>query len=426
MSDAAFDFTCRLAETAYNFCLMLLTVSKRLEFSASRRLFVKEWSEAENRAAFGPETSARYGTGRNYVVYFIFSGRVDPTTGMLMNISEIKERVGRVLRDGFDHKFLNEDNQVFASIPPTPENIARQLFVDTAPLFSAASAKLVACHLSEAEERSATYFGNGALESNFWFEFSAARQTTSPRLTPEENQKLFGVAASPLGHGHNYRARLTSVLGSDYAPRSILKYQDVRGCLDSLRQELDHKNLNHEVLALIDQPITTENLARHLYEKVYEKIRIDRVRLHERNDFFAEHWNGGKYFLGLQMPFAAAHRLHTEKLSSGENVALYGKCNNPLGHGHRYLTEATIGGAFDERSGTQRDLEGFQSAITEALRPWQDKRLDLELDEFRESPSTGENIVQALWPRFDSRLNGRLVRLRLWETANNRFTLRKL
>jgi 6-pyruvoyltetrahydropterin/6-carboxytetrahydropterin synthase len=403
---------------------MLLTVSKRLEFSASRRLFVKEWSEAENRAAFGPETSARYGTGRNYVVYFIFSGHVDPTTGMLMNISEIKERVGRVLRDGFDHKFLNEDNQVFASIPPTPENVARQLFLDAAPLFSAASAKLVVCHLSESEERSATYFGNGALESNFWFEFSAARQTTSPRLTPEENQRLFGVAASPFGHGHNYRARLTFRDEPNARGFPSVRFADIESSLESLRAELDHKNLNHEVLALIDQPITTENLARHIHERVYEKIRIDRVRLHERNDFFAEHWNGGKYFLGLQIPFSAAHRLHAPQLAASDNLALYGKCNNPMGHGHRYLTEATVGGPFDERSGTLMDFVGFQTAIAEALRPWQDKHLDLEMEEFRDQPSTGENIVQALWPRFDSRLDGRLVRLRLWETANNRFTLR--
>ncbi|MEY2559424.1 MAG: 6-pyruvoyltetrahydropterin/6-carboxytetrahydropterin synthase, partial [Verrucomicrobiota bacterium] len=97
---------------------MLLTVSKRLEFSASRRLFVQGWSDAENLAAFGPETSARYGTGRNYVAYFIFSGSVDSATGMLMNISEIKERVDRVLRDGFDHKFLNADNKAFATVPP--------------------------------------------------------------------------------------------------------------------------------------------------------------------------------------------------------------------------------------------------------------------------------------------------------------------
>jgi 6-pyruvoyltetrahydropterin/6-carboxytetrahydropterin synthase len=404
---------------------MLLTVSKRLEFSASRRLFVKAWSEGENLTAFGPETTARYGTGRNYVAYFIFSGSVDPTTGMLMNISEIKERVSQVLHDGFDHKFLNEDNKAFASLPPTTGNIARQLFIEALPLFSAAKAKLVACHLSESEERSATYFGNGTSESNYGFRFSAARQTTSPRLTPEENRKLFGVAASPLGHGHNYRARLTfrGALNTSGVP--VVLVSQIQNCLRSLREELDHKNLNREVLALMDQPITTENLARHIHERVSEKMRINRVRLHERPDFFAEYWRGEKYFLGLQVPFCAAHRLHTDKLSAEENLRLYGKCNNARGHGHRYLTEATIGGSFDGRSGTLIDFATFQTAIAEAVGPWRDKHLDIELDEFRDRPSTGENIVQALWPRFDSRLDGRLVRLRLWETANNRFTLRK-
>src|SRR5947209_3783845 len=197
---------------------MLLTVSKRLEFSASRRLFVKRWSDAENLAAFGPETSARYGTGRNYAAYFIFSGAVDPATGMLMNISEIKERVGEVLRAGFDHKFLNEDNPAFASMPPIVENVACELFRDAAPLFNDGKAELVACHVAESEERSATFYGNGTSEANYWFEFSAARQTMSPRLSQAENEKLFGVAASPFGHGHNYRARLT-LRGRDAALR---------------------------------------------------------------------------------------------------------------------------------------------------------------------------------------------------------------
>src|SRR3954451_1575861 len=137
---------------------MRLTVSKRLEFSASRRLFVKEWSDAENLAAFGSETSARYGTGRNYVAYFIFSGEVDSATGMLMNISEIKERVGKVLHDGFDHKFLNEDNPAFAETVPTAENVARQLLVDAAPLFADGRTELVACDLTESENRTATFY----------------------------------------------------------------------------------------------------------------------------------------------------------------------------------------------------------------------------------------------------------------------------
>jgi len=251
---------------------MLLTVSKRLEFSASRRLFVKDWSDSENRAAFGPETTARYGTGRNYVAYFVFSGSIDPGTGMLMNISEIKERAGQVLHDGFDHKFLNEDNPAFASVPPTAENVARELFKAAAPLFADGKARLVACHLSESEDRSATFYANGTVEGNYWFEFSAARQTMSPHLSQEENEKLFGIAASPYGHGHNYRARLTTL--------GTARFDEMQSCLGSLRAELDHKNLNREVPGLTNQQITTETLARYLHGRASAAIPIRRVRLH--------------------------------------------------------------------------------------------------------------------------------------------------
>src|SRR5437867_6047782 len=114
---------------------MLLTVSKRLELSASRRLHAKHWSGEENLAVFGPEANARYGSGRNYVAYFVFTGPVDSTTGMLINISDIKKRAGKVLRERFDHKFLNEDNPSFRNVAPTAENIAQQLYMDVAPLF---------------------------------------------------------------------------------------------------------------------------------------------------------------------------------------------------------------------------------------------------------------------------------------------------
>src|SRR3954468_22047692 len=230
---------------------MRLTVSKRLEFSASRRLFVKDWSDAENLAAFGPEHSARYGTGRNYVAYFIFSGAVDPATGMLMNISKIKERTGKVLHDGFDHKFLNEDNPAFAKLVPTPENVARELFLAAVPLFAGGTAHLAACHLSESEERSATYYADGTSDSHHWFDFSAARQTASPYLSESENENLFGAAASPFGHGHNYRARVT-LRGND------VELAPVAASIAALRTELDHKNLNREVPDLAKQPITTE------------------------------------------------------------------------------------------------------------------------------------------------------------------------
>ncbi len=402
---------------------MLLTVSKRLEFSASRRLHVSDWSNAENLDAFGSETNARYGSGRNYVAYFIFTGPVDPTTGMLINISEIKERAGKIVRERFDHKFLNEDNPAFREAPPTADNIARQLYIDVAPLFSDVQAKLCACHLTESPERSATYYSTGACEANYWFEFSAARKTMSPHLSAEENARLFGNSVSI--HGHNYRARMT-FRAERFDPKApLIRYDAIDACVRALRTELDHRYLNEDVIGLKDRPITTESLARYIYERVNTMMPLQRVRLHERDDFFAEAWEGNTIFLGLQVAFHAAHRLHAAAFSDAQNARLYGKCNNPLGHGHRYLTETTIGGEYNARSGTLYDFLALLKAIEESLEPWRDRHLDLETEDFRDAPSTGENIVSALWPRIDNRLNQQLVRLRLSETTNNRFTLRR-
>src|SRR6266496_437471 len=236
---------------------MLLTVSKRLEFSASRRLNLAGWTDNENAAAFGPETNARYGSGRNYIAYFVFTGPVDPATGMLINISEIKERAGNVLRGGFDHKFLNQDNPAFREISPTVENVARQLYCDVAPLFSDVEAKLSVCHLSESPERSATYYFTGACEANYWFEFSAARRTMSPHLSAEENARLFGSATAP--HGHNYRCRLTFRAEGLDGKNPLVRYDAINTCVRALHDELDHRYLNQEVAGLTNRPVTTES-----------------------------------------------------------------------------------------------------------------------------------------------------------------------
>jgi 6-pyruvoyltetrahydropterin/6-carboxytetrahydropterin synthase len=399
---------------------MLLTVSKRLEFSASRRLFVSHWTDNENVAAFGEESRAEHGTGRNYTVYFIFSGRVNLVTGMLINISEIKRRAGEVMDRRYDHKCLNEDNPAFRDLVPTAENIARQLFSDVAPLFLDVEAKLVAVHLIETPDRSATFYADGTCEANYWFEFSAARQTMSPRLTAAKNARLFGES-TPV-HGHNYRARLTFRKEKSDGP--VVQQHGVDLGIKSLRDELDHCFLNEQA-SLKDRPITTESLAGYIRERIAASLPVHRVRLHERDDFFSEVWPEQNIFLGMQARFSAAHRLHVPSFSDEKNAELFGKCDNPRGHGHLYLAEVTIGGNYDERSGTLYGFVALQKALNESLAPWQDRHLDLETGEFRKISSTGENIVRALWPKIDNRVNQQLVRLRLWETKNNRFTLRR-
>jgi 6-pyruvoyltetrahydropterin/6-carboxytetrahydropterin synthase len=402
---------------------MLLTVSKRLEFSASRRLFVSRWTESENLIAFGPESAAVYGTGRNYVAYFAFSGPVDSQTGMLINISEIKERAGRIVYDQFDHTFLNEDNPAFRDVPPTPENIARQLFVQAAPLFSDVAAKLVVVHLQESPDRTATFYADGTCDSNYWFGFSAARKTMSPHLSQEENNHLFGSATAL--HGHNYRGRLTFRSESLVTESPVVRYDQLAKCIQSLSTELDHRYLNEDVAALKERPMTTESLAEYIYERVNAVVPLHRIRLHEREDFFAEAWEDESMFLGLRVPFSAAHRLHVKSFSDDQNAELFGKCDNPAGHGHYYVAEATLTGKYNGKSGTIFDFVALREGMHRAIAPWQDRHLDLQTDDFREMTSTGENIVRVLWEKVDKAFVQKLVRLRLWETANNRFTLRR-
>jgi 6-pyruvoyltetrahydropterin/6-carboxytetrahydropterin synthase len=403
---------------------MLLTVSKRVEFSASRRLFCAKLSAEENRKLFGEESSARYGTGRNYVAYFVFTGQPDPTTGMLINISEIKERAGEIIHDRYDHRFLNGDNAAFRETIPTAENVCRQLFNDVAPLFQGNPAKLVAVHLRETTERSATAYADGGMEANYWFDFSAARRTISPRLSSAENEKLFGISTGE--HGHNYRARLTLRTDANSGQSGGVKHEKISALIRSLRTQLDHRNLNRDVDALCGRPVTTESLSRFLLESGMDRVPLVRVRLHERDDFFAEAWSDREVFLGTRQVFSAAHRLHVPSFSDAQNTELFGKCNNPRGHGHRYVTEATISGEYEERSGTVANFDELRHSLDQAIAPWRDKHLDLETEEFRERPSTGENIVRALWPKIDNALQQRLVRLRLWETDNNRFSLRRM
>jgi 6-pyruvoyltetrahydropterin/6-carboxytetrahydropterin synthase len=69
-----------------------------------------------------------------------------------------------------------------------------------------------------------------------------------------------------------------------------------------------------------------------------------------------------KAHLTRRYMFSASHRLHSDAMSEQENIATYGKCNNPHGHGHNYALEVTVGGPVDERTGMicdLADLDGF-------------------------------------------------------------------
>lgn len=101
-------------------------ITKKFEFSASHRYWRDDWTQEKNDAVFGLCTSP-YGHGHNYELHVTISGEVDPDTGMIINLSELKKKVKIILND-FDHKFLNLDTPFFKDRIPTTENIGLVLF----------------------------------------------------------------------------------------------------------------------------------------------------------------------------------------------------------------------------------------------------------------------------------------------------------
>lgn len=101
----------------------MLTITRTFHFCAGHRLFRPEWSDERNREVFGP-CSNPAGHGHNYTLEVSVSGEVDPETGMIMNLRELKETVGEQVIKDVDHKSLNVDVPWMRGVIPTTERFA--------------------------------------------------------------------------------------------------------------------------------------------------------------------------------------------------------------------------------------------------------------------------------------------------------------
>jgi 6-pyruvoyltetrahydropterin/6-carboxytetrahydropterin synthase len=97
-------------------------LSRRYRFSASHRLHVDQFSDAENLQTFG-KCNNPYGHGHNYVVQVTFSGPIDPETGMVANLTDLDRFAQEHLLARFDHTNLNTLD-LFENVVPTTENFA--------------------------------------------------------------------------------------------------------------------------------------------------------------------------------------------------------------------------------------------------------------------------------------------------------------
>ena len=120
--------------------------------------------------------------------------------------------------------------------------------------------------------------------------------------------------------------------------------------------------------------------------------------------------------------FSAAHRLHSGELTDEQNLAVYGKCNNPHGHGHNYALEITVSGQVDAKTGMVCNLAELDDAVRrEVLEPFDHVNLNMR-PEFDSQVPTTENLSAIIFDILKRTLNSaHLEKVRLEETAMNSF-----
>ena len=118
--------------------------------------------------------------------------------------------------------------------------------------------------------------------------------------------------------------------------------------------------------------------------------------------------------------FSASHYYHNPDLSSEENLRIFGKCNNPYGHGHNYILEVTVGGEVNPATGMVLDLKELKEILEREVLQLLDHRfLNKEVPVFSEKIPTAENIAVEIWKILEPQITfGKLYRLRLYETAD--------
>ncbi|MBC8161573.1 MAG: 6-carboxytetrahydropterin synthase [Roseiflexaceae bacterium] len=260
------------------------------------------------------------------------------------------------------------------------------------------------------------------------FEFSAAHRYWREDWSEAENERVFGKCTSRYGHGHNYTLEVTVEGKTDPVTGMVMNVTDLKRIVGVVLEQFDHKHLNEDTPYFKQLIPTTENIVRVLWQLLAPQMPTEaalaKLRLYEMAHLWADYAGEDETAFARSYSFSAAHRLHAVQLSEQENQAIFGKCNNPNGHGHNYVLEVSVRGSVDAKTGMVIDLTSMDRTVHRVIDQLDHHHIDQEVAAFAEQPSTAENIVVYLWRELAPGFAGRLAHLKLWETKKNVFEYR--
>ncbi len=280
----------------------MMTMTRRVGFSAAHADWLPRQSREENLAQFGSKASPEP-YGHNYLLDVSVNGIVAPETGIIVNIKAIDKIVKERIVQQFDRKFINRQVAAFGDQPVTVETLltyfAAQLEGNLPP-----EVRLSGLRLEPAPQRYGEWRPensdraenednkNNSMQITHRYEFSASHRLDSPHLSEAENQELFGKCNYIYGHGHNYELEVT-VAGPVQSGRVVDGDALDAVVSKEVVERYDHRHLNHDIPEFEGRIPSAEIITLVIWERLRDHIpapaRLTRVLLKETGRNFFEY-----------------------------------------------------------------------------------------------------------------------------------------
>ena len=261
-------------------------IARRAYFSCARTLQNPDWSDERNRAIFGRGVLPH---GHDYVLDVFYSGEISSDDGMIVNLTDIKPVLNRVL-EPLDGAWLNLDLPEFQRQRPSLENLVNFIWQRLPERMD--KARLSRVRLQQSA-RLWIDKDNDFMRLTRCYEFAAAHRLHVPQKSGEDNAQLYGKCNNLHGHGHNYGLEVTIEGEPNPETGAIFSMAELDEIVDAeVFERFDHKHLNQDCPEFQTLIPTSENLARVIFEILSEKLngatRLVKIGLHETTKNYFE------------------------------------------------------------------------------------------------------------------------------------------
>lgn len=253
------------------------TLTKRLEFCSSHRYHNPDWDDAKNRQVFGACNNVNT-HGHNYLLEVTICGNIDPVTGMIINLYDLKQHLWDVLIE-FDHKNLNLDTPYFIGRIPTTENLALTLW------------NLLKQHPQLPDLDRIRLYEDATLYSEIQKEFVQSNSPTNTAIIGRRYQfAAVHEAEQGSAHGHQYElwVSLKGPVPSDTG--QIINLQDLDKIVkQEILQRWEQHNISHDP-QFLNSPVTDLALTKQCWALLKPRLStppLDHISISQKPETFA-------------------------------------------------------------------------------------------------------------------------------------------